>query len=540
MAASGGRLGPRARLGALLAAVALLAGGCGVAGSAAGAATLPSPPAPRASGAPRASLPPARPPAARAGTSSGGVATGTDGTGDLSWSACSGSRGPAGYQCATLQVPLDYADPGKGTVPIALDRRVATDGARGSILLDPGGPGVSGVDFLAEAWPYFPAYLTRHWTLVGFDPRGVARSDPVTCGTPAELEAELTADPAPTTAAGFASLVALDRRFAAGCEARSGALLPYVGTMDAARDMNRIREALGESKLTYLGFSYGTLLGAAYAELYPRKIRAMVLDGAIDPAIGPIAFAEQQAAGLQQQLDAFFASCRAAGCGWHPGVPPQVAFAQLLARVTHRSLKVGGSHQRVGPAVLLYGAASALYTHSSWPTLGRALAALGQGDGGPILSMFDSYVGRSPNGTFANTDEAETAIDCATTPAPSLGAIRAAAPAAEAISPDFGLLALYSEAGCSVWPGAASGPSGPVHAAGSPTIVVVGATHDPVTPYAWAQGLAAQLPKGVLLTRDGGGHTSYFQSLCVQRWVDRYLVTTAPPPPGTVCPTGGF
>lgn len=436
-------------------------------------------------------------------------------------------------------MPLDYADPARGTIPIALDRRVATDGARGSILIDPGGPGVSGVDFLAEAWPYMPAYLTRHWTIVGFDPRGVDRSDPVVCGDPSQLQAELTADPAPTTAAGFDALVAVDRRFAAGCEARSGRLLPYVGTFDAARDMDRIREALGERYLTYLGFSYGTLLGAAYAELYPKTVRAMVLDGAIDPAISPIASAEQQAAGLQQQLDAFFASCRSGGCDWHPTGSPDAAFEALVSRVRRRAIPVGGTNQRVGLAVLLYGTASALYTHSSWPGLGRALAALDRGDGGPMLEMFDSYVGRRPNGTFANTDEAEEAIDCATTPAPSLAAIRAAAPAAEAASPVFGLLDLYSEAGCSVWPVGASGPSGPVHAPGSPTIVVVGATHDPVTPYAWAKGLAAQLPHGVLLTRDGGGHTSYFQSSCIQRAVDRYLVTTVPPRPNTVCPTGG-
>lgn len=436
-------------------------------------------------------------------------------------------------------MPLDYADPAKGTIPIALDRRVATDGARGSILLDPGGPGVSGVDFLAEAWPYIPPDLTRHWTLVGFDPRGVARSDPVTCGTPSQLEAELTADPAPTTAAGFDSLVAVDRRFAAGCEARSGRLLPYVGTIDAARDMDRIREALGERRLTYLGFSYGTLLGAAYAELYPHEIRAMVLDGAIDPAIGPITSDEQQAAGLQQQLDAFFASCRSSGCGWHPHGSPRAAFEALLAGVRRRAVAVAGSDQSVGPAALLYGVASALYSQSSWPSLGRALTALGGGDGGPILKMFDTYVGRRSNGTFANTDEAETAIDCATTPAPSLAAIRAAAPGAKAASPAFGLLDLYSEAGCSVWPVKATGPAGPVHAPGSPTILVVGATHDPVTPYAWAKGLAAQLPHGVLLTRDGGGHTSYFQSSCVEAAVDRYLATTVAPRAGTVCPTGG-
>lgn len=479
-------------------------------------------------------------PAVTAGTGgSGGSGAAPGGAAPaLRWSACRAGRGPSGYQCASLRVPLDYADPAKGTIAIALDRRVATAGARGSILVDPGGPGVSGVDFLGEIWPYVPAALTRHWTLVGFDPRGVDRSDPVTCGSPAQLEAELTVDPAPTTAAGWSRLVAADRRFAAGCQARSGRLLPYVGTYAAARDMDRIRAALGEAKLTYLGFSYGTLLGAAYAELFPRRVRALVLDGAINPAVGAIASSDQQAAALQQQLDAFFASCTGSGCGWQPRGAPGAAFQALVARVRRHPLAVPGTGQSVGPAVVLYGAASALYSPSSWPTLGQALQSLQRGDGAPILSMFDAYVGRNRNGTFANTDEAETAIDCATSPAPTLGRIRAAAPGAERASPVFGLLDLYSLASCAVWPVRASGPSGRVRAPGSPAIVVVGSTHDPVTPYAWARGLAAELPHGVLLTRDGGGHTAYFQSRCIELAVDRYLTTTVPPRPGTTCPTG--
>lgn len=456
----------------------------------------------------------------------------------LHWSACKGGAGPAGYQCATLQVPLDYADPAKGTIGLALDRRPATGHAIGSLVENPGGPGVSGVDYLPDLVAELPPSITSRFNVVGFDPRGVARSAPVTCGTPSQLTAELSVDPAPTTSAGFARLVAADRSFAAGCEARSGRVLPFVSTANAARDLDRIRAALGDSRLTYIGFSYGTYLGAVYAKMFPTHIRAMVLDGALDPALGPVASIDAQAASLDAELGAFLRTCASGSCGWSTGPRPLAAFESLLARVRAHPIAVSGTGQSVGPAALLYGTAAALYSPASWPTLGAALSSLAAGHGRTILALFDGYFERQPNGSYANVVEAETAVDCLDAPAPTLATLRADAAAVSKVAPVFGLLDLYSEASCSVWPVPATGQVGPVKAAGSPPIVVVGSTGDPVTPYAWAVALAHQLSHGVLLTRTGYGHTGYAFSSCIRSAVDTYLLTLRPPKAGTVCGSG--
>jgi pimeloyl-ACP methyl ester carboxylesterase len=453
----------------------------------------------------------------------------------LHWTTCSAAAGPHGLQCATLEVPLDYADPAKGDIGISLDRHPASGRAIGSLLTDPGGPGVSGVDYLPSLLTELPSSITDHFNVVGFDPRGVGRSDPVTCGTGRQLDAELSVDPAPPTAAGLAALIAADRAFAHGCESRSGRILPYVSTVDAARDMDRIRAAVGDAKLSYLGFSYGTFLGATYARLFPARVRAMVLDGAIDPALGEIPTVEAQSAALDREIDAFFASCQAGSCGWRPGGDVAAAYDALLARVRAHPVVVAGSDESVGPAALLYGSAAALYTPQSWPLLGQALTALEAGKGAQILALFQDYLERNPDGTYANTVEAETAVDCLDSPAPTIAQLQAAAPATERGAPVFGLLDLYSEITCAVWPVPATGKPVPIEAKGSPPIVVVGSTGDPVTPYVWAQALANQLDRGVLLTRVGLGHTGYGFSSCVRSAVDRYLLTLQPPAPGTRC-----
>ncbi|HLI02014.1 MAG TPA: alpha/beta hydrolase [Acidimicrobiales bacterium] len=455
----------------------------------------------------------------------------------LRWSACRGGRGPSGYQCATLLVPLDYADPGKGTIGIALDRRVASGSAIGSLLINPGGPGVSGVDFLPQLASEMPADVLDHFNVVGFDPRGVDRSDPVTCGDGPQLDAELDVNPAPTTGAGWTALIHADRAFVAGCEARSRAVLPYVGTRNAARDMDRIRSALGDPKLNYLGFSYGTELGAVYADMFPTHIRTMVLDGALDPELGEVATVDQQSAALENELGAFFRSCDNGGCGWDPAGGPAAAFKHLYEQVTAHPMAVSGTTQTVGPAAFLYAAAAALYSQQTWPYLGAALTALQRGNGSFILQLFDSYLGRSSNGTYSNEVEAETAIDCDDSPSPSLSALRADGPAAQRGAPYFGLLDLYSAATCDLWPVKPTLGTGPIHADGSPPIVVVGSTEDPITPYAWAKSLAGQLQHGVLLTRDGYGHTGYEYSACIRNDVDAYLLRGTVPARGTTCPS---
>jgi pimeloyl-ACP methyl ester carboxylesterase len=419
---------------------------------------------------------------------------------------------------------------------MAIDRHPATGAKIGSLLINPGGPGASGVDALAELVPRMPANLLSAFDVVGFDPPGVARTAPITCLDSAALNQYFHVDPAPVTPAGFQAAVAADRTFAAGCEAHSGAELPYVGTADAARDMDVLRAALGDSKLSYLGLSYGTLLGATYAGLFPTHVRAMVLDGALDPALPTIPQLNEQAVSIEGELQQFFAACAAQpSCPWKPAGSPTAAYEALIAKVRAKPLPARGTSRTVGPSELLYGTAVTLYSTSTWSDLANALQAASAGDGTGFLELFDSYTGRASNGTYSNLFEANAAVNCLDAPAPSLAALSAAAPAAAVAAPIFGVLNLDSEAGCSVWPLPATGRIGPIRAAGSPPIVVVGSTGDPVTPYSWAQSLSRQLADGVLLTRVGSGHTAYLNSSCIRTQVGRYLIGLAPPPAGTRC-----
>lgn len=457
----------------------------------------------------------------------------------MHWVPCAGGAGPSGYQCADVSVPRDPEDLSKGTIAMAIDRRPASGSRIGSLLVNPGGPGVSGVDFLPDAVSYLNPDLLQRFDIVGFDPPGVGRTAPITCLDSAGLEDYYGTEPEPSTPAALSAYLDEFKKFDAGCQQRSGAELPYVSTVDAAMDMDVVRRALGDTALTYLGFSYGTLLGATYAGLYPTSIRAMVLDGAIDPALPVIKGLDVQSAGLEGDLNSFFSWCGSdSSCQWRTGSEPEQTFDALLNRVRSAPLPAHGTTRTVGSAALLYGTAWGLYSTNNWPYLGAALAAATNGDGTDILALFDSYTGREKDGSYSNEFEANTAINCLDAPAPSVAAVEAAAPAARQEAPVFGVANLYSELACSLWPVPATGKPGPITAAGSPPIVVVGTTGDPATPYSEAQALSSELQRGVLLTRVGEGHTAYPYSSCIRSAVDTYLIDLKAPAAGTRCPTG--
>jgi pimeloyl-ACP methyl ester carboxylesterase len=304
-------------------------------------------------------------------------------------------------------------------------------------------------------------------------------------------------------------------------------------------DMDLIRAALGDQKLDYLGFSYGTYLGAVYAGLYPDRIRAMVLDGAIDPSIQPIAELDLQSAGFQTNLEAALAACTASStCPWHPTGDPMAAFQALLAQVRAHPLKVAGAADALGPAAFLYGVLFTLYSPQYWTYLYQALAQLQAGNGKGLLQLFYAYIERNPDGSYPNLLEAEIAVNCLDVAAPPESAVLADAAHAASLSPFFGVANLYSELQCDVWPVKSPRTPAAVRAAGSPPILVVGSTNDPATPYREAQALASQLASGVLLTRNGYGHTAYPYSSCIRTYVDNYLIDLATPPVGTTCQTG--
>jgi len=434
---------------------------------------------------------------------------------------------------------LDYGQPFGRQINIAVNRLRATDQAHriGSLLVNPGGPGASGVDALPELLPRISSAVRARFDLVGFDPRGTGRSSPVHCLPAGELEAFFALDPSPDDPAEKAALLQGTQRFIAGCQQRSGDLLAHVGTPDAARDMDRIRAAVGDEKLTYVGFSYGTELGGEYASLFPDRVRAFVLDGAVDPALDAMGLNRAQGDGFDRAFDDFAADCRAKGraCAWHPaGGATKQTFVALSARIDAQPL--GAGRRQVGQSEFLLGAAAFLYSLSTWPLLAQGLAQVEAGNGSLMLAGFDVITGRKPDGSFSNEQEANTAINCLDRPAPKDPAVyeRAAGDAART-APAFGPALAWSGVLCGLWPVPSTGKAEPLKAPGSPPILVVGTTNDPATPFVWAQALAAQLPQGRLLRHVGEGHTTFGENACTTRIGDAYLLTLALPAGPLTC-----
>jgi pimeloyl-ACP methyl ester carboxylesterase len=447
----------------------------------------------------------------------------------ISWVACG-----ADLQCGTLTVPLDYARPGGTTIGIAVERHLADVPADriGSLVINPGGPGVSGIDDFANELAALTPGLLDDFDIVTFDPRGVQRSSPVTCGATQGAAQGPLPNPVPQTTAQQKALLATMRQFARDCEQASGATLPYVGSVDVARDMDRLRQALGESGLTYMGQSYGTLLGATYAQLFPTHIRAMVLDSAIDPALSFDQMTLGQAEGFEGVLNSFFAWCATSpSCQWRPAGDPTSAVLARIARSYIDPPPAGGG-RTAGTGELYDALLDGLYSQSDWPTLGAALAADEDGDGSAVVAMSNHY---STDGSTNGADAAE-AVDCLDHPASKdLASYGALAALFATSAPVFGPLLAWGEAGCAVWPIAPTRTPSPATAPGSPPILVIGTTQDPATPYSWSVSLAHELSQGHLLTVEGSDHVSYFYSACVRAYVQTYLISLATPPVGATC-----
>jgi len=451
------------------------------------------------------------------------------------------------FRCARLLVPFDYSRPAWRRFSLPVIELPASDPAQriGALVVNPGGPGGSGVSYALEARSEIAAAVRARFDIVGFDPRGVGGSEPaVRCLTGPGLDKYLATDDTPSSAAQVRAIVAQARLFAQSCERSSGALLPYVGTRNAARDMDVLRAALGEAKLTYLGKSYGTYLGTWYAQLFPTHVRALVLDGAIDPASTGISMNTVQAQGFELALRAFIANCESLpGCPLgHAGVAPALARIQsLVDRATTHPLDNELDTQPANGAMLLNGIATALYSQGYWGILRSALAAAFQGNGTVLVELANALFERSASGQYSNLADAETAVDCLDRPWPSaLGSWRSAAATAAKAAPLFGQAIMWGSLPCAYWPVRSyplAGGGRSALARGAPPILVVGNLRDPATPYRWAQALSRDLASGVLLGWDGNGHTAYMMgSSCVDNVVNRYLISLALPRSGMVCP----
>jgi pimeloyl-ACP methyl ester carboxylesterase len=458
----------------------------------------------------------------------------------LTWRPCND-----GFQCARLLVPFDYQRPGWRRFSLPVIKLAATDPARriGSLVINPGGPGVSGVSFARQASTAMPATVRARFDVVGFDPRGVGGSMPaIHCLTGPQLDKYFATTGNPVSNAQLAVLVSQAKLFARGCEQRSGALLPYVGTSDAARDVDVLRAALGDAKLTYLGWSYGTYLGAWYAQLFPSRVRALVLDGAVNPDQAAFSMNQVQAQGFEVALRSFTANClRLPSCPLgHATVNAGIAQLQgLLNRTASKPLTSQIAGQPANSSMLLSGVAFALYSKRFWPSLRVGLVGAFAGNGTVLVELADQLAERRPDGQYSNLMDANMAVNCADRPVPrSLGAWSSAAATAAKAAPQFGAAIMWGSLPCAYWPVPAAAPV-PLRAAGAPPILVVGTTRDPATPFRWAQALARQLKSGVLLGRNGDGHTAYLEgSSCVDTAVDRYLISLTTPRNGKICPQG--
>jgi pimeloyl-ACP methyl ester carboxylesterase len=451
-----------------------------------------------------------------------------------------GSDRDLAFECGRTEVPISYDEPEGATLPLFLMRVVMADQTEriGSLVVNPGGPGRSGADAAIGLALTLPPEVLSRFDLVGFDPRGVGLSTPVEC-IPDDLKEERTAsEPRPTTAEQLDEKFALAREVADGCAEEYGDALGTFNTVDTARDMDQLRASLGDEALTYLGYSYGTTLGSTYAELFPDKVRALVLDAAVDPDPDVQGDAEQRAAAFEAGFDAFAANCVGLIAGCPVGGDPRQFVQDLLGQSGQTpipSSKAGETRQAT-PGVVMAAVQAALYDTAAWPQLAQSLAAGQRGDSAGLFSLADSYSGRLEDGTYSNLLDANLAVNCADTEQTfTEDEVRGLVAEWNAKYPLFGAGSAAELFTCSVWE-AGRTPLPERDAAGSAPIVVVGTSGDPVTPLPGAVDMAEDLDSAVLLTWQGQGHTAYPKTDCITAAVNAYLIDLVVPMDGLTCP----
>jgi len=464
----------------------------------------------------------------------------------LDWQPCAGTPG---FVCADFVVPRDYGRPEAGDFQLPVIKKPAGDPAHrvGSLMLDPGGPGDSGLVDLPGDVSSMGASVLADFDVVSWDRRGIQGSDPtLTCTDTAGTDAFTHLDPAPSTRKGVAALVAAGRKFTDACRANSApGLLSQLGSVANARDMDILRALLGDSKMNYFGYSYGSFQGLVYAELFPGRIRTMTLDGIFDPALTATQVTVEGAVSEERELQHY-----ADVCNTTPGVTcPAPTSAGIMAlidklqkQVKTSPLPAQGTTRTVGPGEL----ASVLRLNSVAPgafyaLTGPALTAAANGDGTQLLGLADAWNSRtqgSPGTVTGYTDgfQDNAALFCTDRPWPSgTAAYGSLLAAAEAASPHLGAERATMALPCGTWP--TTDLPHTVRAPGTPPILVVSSIGDPITPYQWGVHVADSLANGVLLTSESHGHTAYGGngSACLDAHVDDYIVNAAPPASGTAC-----
>ncbi|WP_026556858.1 alpha/beta hydrolase [Arthrobacter sp. 35W] len=453
----------------------------------------------------------------------------------VTWTNCEEN-----FQCATVKVPMDYANPASDTISLAAIRLPSTGTKQGSLLVNPGGPGASGYDMVKDGGQsYFSAKLRKAYDVVGFDPRGVQRSSPVQCVDDATRDRMRQESYDLDNSGDLARLTSENEAYAAECAKNTGAVMGFVDTVSSAKDMDILRAVVGDPKLNYMGFSYGTKLGATYAGLFPSKVGRFSLDGAMDPSLDIEDISRGQAKGFETAIHAW-----ATNCMTHSDCPVSGTPDQAVEQIRELNAVYAGNPQRTRDGRLLTATeftnavAFAMYSTDLWDLLSAALTKAFAGDSSAMLALADYSADRGLDGKYgSNTAFAFNAINCLDyrmdmDPA----SMHADSLALQAAYPTFGKLLSYSGLTCAGWPYQPVDEPAKITADGAGPILVVGTTRDPATPYEWAVALSEQLSSGVLVTWDGDGHTAYGRAnKCITDAVDGYFVDGTVPTDGLRC-----
>ena len=454
------------------------------------------------------------------------------------WRACG-----QGNWCTDISVPLDYADPDGARITLAVRAVAPTapDGTRPALLVNPGGPGSSATEFAPYIAGQLPREVRAVFDIVGVDPRGVEDSSAVTCFTGPQTTRWLRTDSSPDTQAEVTTLVRRAASIGRGCLRMSPAIARHVGSDSTVQDMDIVRAVLNQEYLHWFGFSYGTVLGAAYAEKFPTRVGRMVLDGAVDPSLDAMQLSRGQSTGFQTALTRFAQDCsRTRSCvlGSSPG-EVFTTINTVLARIDRSPLRTDRGALLV-QAEAITALFFSMYSTDLWPLLEDALESARRGDGtglAELSALASDRVG--PNSYGSNINSAFYAIGCWDSPAPpGRDGLATAARrwARDAVIPDLARAMSWGNAPCSTWFGHAPDAPRPVTSTTTAGILIIGTRYDPATPYAWARNLQQQLPTSRLLTYVGDGHTAYGEgSGCVDRIIDAYLISGALPETGTRC-----
>ena len=447
-----------------------------------------------------------------------------------------------GAECATIEVPLKWNDPEGATLSLLLTRVPATgDDKKGSLLLNPGGPGGSGAEHVAAYGSMtISSTVRKQYDLIGFDPRGVKDSDGVQCLDDAETDEMLSTD-IPDTEEGKKKAKEWADKLAKACKAKSSDRIQYVDTYSAARDMDVIRAAVESEKLDYLGFSYGTYLGATYAEMYPERTGHLILDGAMDPALTTNEIVAGQAAGFEQAIKDFVTWCQneRGTCPLTGSVDEGIQQLRDFMTNAGKNPIPTASGRKLNETLASTAILTALYSNETWEYVALGIESAKANNSADVLLMLADLANeREEDGSFkSNSTFANVAVNCLD----HVGVtdekwLKAEGERLAKKYPTFGPSLGTEEDGCANWPAKPVRYPKEIHAKGSSTIVVIGTTHDPATPYAWAESLNKQLDNSVLLTWEGFGHTAYSRSGgCIEEMVDAYLLEDKVPDDGAKC-----